>query len=331
MHTTPPTAAPRYSRWLFAWAALLAVCTLPLIASGGTVTSTDAGMADPEWHFAPFKLFTTRGLEQAAASVLLFIEHSHRQIGWIVGILAIVLAVWMLMSQPSPRRWLGLAVLAAVCSQGVLGKLRIEWDVLPGYVSSKLGRDIAMLHGFTGQLVFALIVVTALVLSKGWLQGEMVEATDGRKLRRLSVITLFLLLAQLAAGVLLRHLGGVAYLVVHLILAAAVLAHAVILVARTASHSSGRLRRPAVLLLALVLGMLALGAGAWWFGGGEGTMRVVTDLARDRTRIVLATAHQCLNALVLATAAVLLLRARHHVPNPNQPSAAPRVAAEVGA
>ena len=69
-----------------------------------------------------------------------------------------------------------------------LGKLRIEWDVLPGFLSPTRGRDIAMVHGFTGQLVFALIVATGMVLSKGTTTKPVPERRAGYERRGTGVL-----------------------------------------------------------------------------------------------------------------------------------------------
>lgn len=293
------------SRWaLFAWALLLAVCTLPLIAVGGLVTSTGSGMADPDWHFTPFKLLTAAGWAEVGTNVALMIEHSHRQIGFIVGLLAIGLAVgcgWCLQGR---ARWLGLLVLLAVSAQGALGAFRIT-------LHAWLGPQFALIHGITGQLVFVLIVAVALVLSRGWHQAEAVEDVGGAKVRRLATLAVLMAVLQLISGAALRHLGGDVLLAIHLVLALAVAAHVILVWGFTLNQASGLLRTPALLALVLLAGQLLLGFGAWWAGGGYPALE-----AKDLTqaRIALTTAHQTLGAVLLAATAVVALRAWHHVP-----------------
>jgi len=292
-------------RWvLFAWALVLAVCTLPLIAVGGLVTSTGSGMADPEWHFTPFKLLTAAGWAEVGTNVALLIEHGHRQIGFLVGLLAIGLALGCGFCLQGSARWLGLVVLLAVSAQGALGAFRIT-------LHAWMGPQFALLHGITGQLVFVLIVATVLVLSRGWHRADRVEDINGSKVRRLANLAVLMGVLQLVSGAALRHLGGDILLAVHLVLALAVAAHVILVWGFTLNQASGLLRTPALLALVILAGQLLLGFGAWWAGGGNPALE-----AKDLTqaRIALTTAHQTLGAVLLATTAVVALRAWHHVP-----------------
>lgn len=289
---------------LFLWAVVLAVSTLPLVAVGGLVTSTSSGMADPDWHFTPFKLLTAAGWAEMGSNVALMIEHSHRQIGYLVGMLAIGLAVGCLCCQAGSKRWLGLIVLLAVSAQGALGAFRIK-------LHAWFGPEFALIHGITGQLVFVLIVAAALWLSSGWARRETIEEVRASKVRRLALLAFIMAVVQLVSGATLRHLGGDLLLAVHLIFAVAVAVHVMLVWGFTLNQASGLLRWPAALAL-MVLGLqVLLGFGAWWAGGGYPAQE-----ARDLTqaRIALTTSHQTLGAVLLATLAVVWLRSRHHLP-----------------
>src|SRR4051794_5981383 len=111
-------------RIVHCWALLTVIAALPLLFLGAEVTTMGAGMVDERGLRSPWYFFqefvNERGLDWK-------IEHGHRQAGWIVGNCVIVLAAltWWL----EPRRWvrwLSVAILAAVCSQGLLGIFRIE-------------------------------------------------------------------------------------------------------------------------------------------------------------------------------------------------------------
>lgn len=311
MNAMTGITGPTYRRGLFLWACLVALVCFPLVFVGGLVTSTGVGMVDSTWKFTPFMFFTADGWRQVWDNRGMLIEHGHRQLGFIVGMLAIVLAVWCWFAESGRRRWLGVAALAAVGAQGALGAARILFDPAKGVFAAHLGRDYALVHGVTGQLTFVLLVLVALVLSKSWILGEVVETTRPDKLRRLARVTAMLTTLQLVVGAALRHLNGDLLLWLHLLLAAAVFVHVILVLARSAMQESGLLMRPAILMAFLLGIQITLGVGAWWFGGGT----PLADAAPKALahRVPLATAHQAVGALFLATAWLIALRTGHHL------------------
>src|SRR3954453_10516232 len=88
--TRPPVPG-----WLHGWAVFTAVAALPLVALGAEVTTKQVGMADPQSVREPWYLLTLPKDQLWAQGVGLVIEHSHRTAGWLVGLLAIVLAAEM--------------------------------------------------------------------------------------------------------------------------------------------------------------------------------------------------------------------------------------------
>src|SRR5262249_30920435 len=145
------------SPWPRRLALLTAVATFPLLFVGGVVTSTGAGLAGPGW---PPTFWDNMFLYPWSKMVGgIFYEHSHRLVGSVVGFLTILLALsfWY---QDSRRwlRWLGVAALAAVIAQGVLGGLRV---VL-------LRQTLAILHACFAQAFFALTASLALFTSAEW-------------------------------------------------------------------------------------------------------------------------------------------------------------------
>src|SRR5206468_303447 len=104
----------------------------------------------------------------------LLIEHSHRTVGWLVGMCAIVLALGLGFAQNQRRlRWMGLAALLAVSAQGVLGILRVKYHALAG-------PEIALIHGCTAQLVFALLVSVAYLTASAGDARFRQTASDGK-------------------------------------------------------------------------------------------------------------------------------------------------------
>ena len=87
--------------------AVLAVCLVwPLIWVGGLVTTFDAGMAVPDWPATyGYNLFLYPYKTWLLGPFDLFIEHGHRLLGAVVGMVAIgivIAAFWR-----DPRRWVG--------------------------------------------------------------------------------------------------------------------------------------------------------------------------------------------------------------------------------
>ncbi len=287
--------------WLHGWAVATAAVAFPLILSGGSVTSLKVGMADPVWPTPPWYLLLMdwigRGLGFA-------IEHSHRQIGWIVGVLVVVLAVGLWIRERRRWvRWLGVACLLAVGLQGVLGGMRVVLHV-------RYGNELAMLHGFTGQMVFSLLACTALVTSKSWKDAKPIESAEASRVQALTSVATALLIMQLLLGVWLRHAG--LGLQVHLPLGLGLLLLAIVS-ARSARGSPG-LSRVATCLLGLMLLQVLLGLASWWAGGG--TVVLHADQITS-VRAVLSTLHVGVGALVLATSAILTIKSyRHLAPAP---------------
>ena len=77
------------SRWPYRLAVLLAAATFPLISVGGLVTSYDAGMAVPDWpNTYGYNLLLYPWTTWLFGPWDLFLEHGHRLLGVLVGLLA---------------------------------------------------------------------------------------------------------------------------------------------------------------------------------------------------------------------------------------------------
>src|SRR5436190_14526246 len=101
------------SRWPHRLAVLLVCATFPLIWVGGLVTTYDAGMAVPDWPGTyGYNLFLYPFSTWWSGPWDLFVEHGHRLLGAIAGMLTIgfVIAVWL----GDSRRWMRDAALAAL-------------------------------------------------------------------------------------------------------------------------------------------------------------------------------------------------------------------------
>lgn len=255
------------SPWPHRWGVVLACATFPLVWVGGLVTTTDAGMAVPDWPSTfGYNLFLYPWTTWLSGPWDLFVEHGHRLLASAVGMLTIglVIVFW----RTGERLWLrnlSLAALALVIFQGVLGGMRVLLDE----------RTLAMLHGCTGPLFFALTVALAVFTSKRWnapresAGGDLATAS---LVRGLAVITCILVYLQLVFGAVLRHVPvdsepGAFLLAVrfHLFLAGVLALH-VFALASLVLWNYRRVRPLGGLtgaLCGLLLVQVLLGAGTW--------------------------------------------------------------------
>jgi cytochrome c oxidase assembly protein subunit 15 len=328
------------SRWPHRWAVLLACATFPLLWVGGLVTTTDAGMAVPDWPSTyGYNLFLYPWRTWLAGPWDLFVEHGHRLLGAVVGMITIGLLI--VLWRAEERRWLrglGVAALALVIFQGVLGGMRVRLDE----------RMLAMLHGTTGPLFFALAVAIAVLTSRRWRSLIDTGATGSNSdfatgahrpsqcppgvehIGRLAFVTFVLVYLQIVLGAVVRHVPVAAEpqtfaLAVrfHLFLAAVLSLHLVLLVwlvLRRLWHVSP-FRGLAFSLAGLLIVQLALGAGTWivkfsiptWAANWISTGSVaIQNGGWLQTHVI--TAHVAVGSLLLATSLALALYVHRLLP-----------------
>src|SRR5260370_29387776 len=240
-------------RWLHWWAILTVAAAVVLLPLGALVTTLKAGMADPVWPTTLWYLIETPWRE---LRLDFLIEHSHRLAGYVVGCMAIVLAVGSWLRSPRWVGWLGTSALLAVIAQGLLGGCRVLLD-------RWLGPQMAAAHGVFGALVFSLLVVVAVLT--GHRTIEALGEAERRRFGRLTVLVAVVVLVQLALGALLRHTylrGGPRW---HLLGAFAVVA-TVAWLARAVGESRSARRRlgwSVCVLVLFVIVQLARGVEAW--------------------------------------------------------------------
>jgi cytochrome c oxidase assembly protein subunit 15 len=241
------------------------VCAaLPLLLLGAEVTTKDVGMTDPKGYQQPWVLVSyLTDAAQSGGPIELgkVIEYSHRLAGMLVGTLAILLAagLWFV-EKRLWLRWLGLAALAAVVGQGLLGIFRVDKNPI-------MGRELALIHGCFAQLVFALLVSMAVLTSRAW--AAPVEGAghgpEALRLRRWSLVTGCLIYLQLVLGGVVRHKDVAFGARLHLLVAFAVVAAVAWLVklALDVQPRSRALTASVALLAGLVTLQLLLGVEAW--------------------------------------------------------------------
>lgn len=289
---------------LHLFAAFVAAATALLIFAGGLVTSTGSGLSVPDWPNTYGWFMFTFPLDKMVGGI--WYEHSHRLIASGVGFLILLLAVWLWRAES--RTWvrrLGYAALCAVVTQGILGGITVLW-YLPD--------PISIAHAGLAQLVFCLTMAIALVTSAGWKRGY--PADDGA-LQRIALVTTAAIYLQILLGATMRHTGaGLAIpdfplAFGHIVppsWSSAIAIHyahrvgallVTLLVLATAGHviyhHRGRveLRRPALMLCALLVAQITLGA--------------LTVLSGKQ--YVINSLHVVTGAMVLGTSLVLTLRA----------------------
>lgn len=181
-----------HKKALHRFAVFTAIGTFCLIVAGGLVTSTQSGLAVPDWPLSYGEL-----MPPMVGGI--FYEHTHRMVATFVGLLTIVLAFWLWRKEE--RRWmriLGFVALGLVMMQGLLGGLTVLL-LLPTAVS--------VTHATIAQTFFALISAIALFTSRWWRekQSQPMVGTKSPSVVWLPSLTTVAVFIQLILGALMRH------------------------------------------------------------------------------------------------------------------------------
>lgn len=314
-----PKRPPANPAPLACLAAVAAASFLPLLVVGGTVTSTESGLAvpDPVTTFGvnPF-LFPLSLMAGDTAEPRVFFEHTHRLFGWLVGLNTLTLFVATLITDN--RRWTKLATLALgilVAIQGALGALRVGEQSVP----------LAILHGIFGQAVFAYAAALAGMLSPAFAnRPAFTDATFPafRRRHRIALIMLGTLAFQLTMGAAFRHLrregspGAMHALWTHAGFSIFVVILAVALGAMLSKRTDDQAPAPATRrigkgLMHVVALQFLLGWGAFiavMMGGSRGPVPEAGAIAAAPDvpwwEALVATLHQANGALLLALTAL---------------------------
>lgn len=204
LRTAPASSSPTPSLthspsdpWLARFAIVAALAFVPLLISGGFVTSAKAGMAVKGWpdsYGSNMFLFPISLMSNSRV----YLEHTHRLMGSLVGLCSLALMVFTLLREK--RRWVkiwAISVFAAVCLQGLLGGLRVNHNSL----------GIAIIHGILAQATFALAVALAVILHRVYFEAAASDPqAQDRKRRRFCTGILHALALQLILGATFRHL-----------------------------------------------------------------------------------------------------------------------------
>jgi len=185
----------KYHPQLFWFALLNAVATFLLIGLGGLVTSHGAGMSVPDWPTTYGYNMFMFPINQWVGGV--FFEHTHRLLASGVGLLTTILAIWLWAKDPRKwMHWLGVAAFLLVILQGILGGLRVKWQL----------DWLGVPHGAIAQTFLVLTSAIVLFTSSWWWRSATEKTTAvPRGLRSHILWVTVLIFIQLLIAATMRH------------------------------------------------------------------------------------------------------------------------------
>ncbi len=220
------------------------------------------------------------------------------------GLLTIVMAIatW----RAEKRRWLRIlafAALGTVIAQGILGGITVLF-YLPPAVSSA--------HAALAQTFFCIAVAMALFTGRNWVEEHPRVEFDSRtpSLFTLTLLSIFVLYVQLILGAMFRH-HGLSWWphVANAVIVSFVLGWTVVRALSVYSNVDA-VRRPAILMLSLVIAQLCLGFTAFLTRVAWGRDSIQPELPM----VISTVAHVAVGALLLATTLILAIQVWRHVP-----------------
>ncbi len=314
LKNTPSTYNPAHH----IFAVFVACATLVVITAGALVTSNDAGLSVPDW---PTSFGYLVKVPHFVGGVRY--EWSHRMVAGTLVSLTLAIAIWTLLVEKRRwMRWLAVGAFCTVIAQATLGGLTVLF-FQPPWVSTA--------HATVAQTFFCIAVAIALFTGRNWVDQPNSDRPerdrreedqreedrprvefDSRRpsLFALTLLSIFVLYVQLILGGMFRHHGMSWWPhVLNAVVVAFVLAWTAIR-AISAYSSIDAVRRPAIVMLSLLITQLCLGFAAFLtrVAWGQGA-------AQPELPMVAATvAHVAVGALLLATTVVLAIQVWRHVP-----------------
>jgi heme A synthase len=218
--------------------------------------------------------------------------------------LTLAIAIWTLLVER--RRWLRWLAVGAVCTviaQAVLGGLTVLLFQPPA---------ISTAHATVAQTFFCIAVAIALFTSRKWVE-ERPRVEFDRRLPSLATLTwlcIFVLYVQLILGGMFRHHGMSWWPhVLNAVTVSFVLAWTAVR-ALSAYSRIEAVRRPAIVMLSLLITQLCLGFAAFLTRITWGKNAQQPELPM----VAATVAHVAVGALLLATTVVLAIQVWRHVP-----------------
>ena len=231
-------------------------------------------------------------------------EHTHRMIAQVAGLLTIVLAIWIWRAEK--RHWmriLGWGALGTVIAQGILGGLTVLFYLPP---------PISSAHAALAQTFFCIAVAIAVFTGQKWVEEQPRVEFDSRRpsLFTLTLLSIFVLYVQLILGAMFRH-HGLSWWphVVHAVVVSFVLAWTAVR-ALTVYSNIEAVRRPAILMLSLVIAQLCLGFTAFLTRVSWGRDAIQPELPM----VISTVTHVAVGALLLASTVILAIQVWRNAP-----------------
>jgi cytochrome c oxidase assembly protein subunit 15 len=270
-----------------------------VITAGALVTSNDAGLSVPDW---PTSFGYLVKVPHFVGGVRY--EWSHRMVAGTLGMLTLAIAIWTLLVER--RRWLRWLAIGALCTfvtQATLGGMTVLF-FQPPWLSTA--------HATMAQTFFCIAVAIAIFTGRRWIKEPSRVDFNSRRpsLFTLTLLSIFLLYVQLILGGMFRHHGMSWWPhVVHAVLVTFVLSWTAVRAISVYSDIEA-VRRPAILMLSLLITQLCLGFTAFLTRVAWGR-----NAAQPELPMVAATvAHVAVGALLLATTVILSIQVWRHVP-----------------
>lgn len=306
-----PAPATDPDAWLARFAVITVIAFFPLLAVGGAVTGTESGMSVPD-GVTSYGAFSALLPMSIMAHPRIFLEHTHRLFGTLIGLTTITLMLFALARERrlAPRIYTAV-LLVLVIVQGVFGALRVGESI----------HALAAVHGVFAQMVLAFAVVTACKLSN--LDRHPPETYDpqtakaSKKAERMTHIAAWIVLIQLIFGALARHSENGTHAVIShsgfsiVVVATVVIAAATLRRADNHTETGRLLHRIGVLLMLAVFVQFLLGGLTLWQVGMSGQTRPIptADQLANAPRIdvaeaLITTAHQTTGAALFALVAM---------------------------
>jgi cytochrome c oxidase assembly protein subunit 15 len=270
-----------------------------VITAGALVTSNDAGLSVPDW---PTSFGYLVKVPQFVGGVRY--EWSHRMVAGTLVTLTLAIAIWtLLVERRRWLRWLAVGAFCTVIAQAILGGLTVLFFQPPA---------VSTAHATVAQTFFCIAVAIAVFTGRRWVEEQPRVELDSRRpsLFTLTLLSIFVLYVQLILGGMFRHHGMSWWPhVVHAVIVAFVLSWTAVR-ALTVYSNIEAVRRPAILMLSLLITQLCLGFTAFLTRVAWGRSAVQPELPM----VVSTVAHVAVGALLLATTVILSIRVWRHVP-----------------
>lgn len=288
-----------YNRAHHLFAVFVACATLVVITAGALVTSNDAGLSVPDW---PTSFGYLIKVPHFVGGVRY--EWTHRMVAGSLLTLTLTIALWTLVVERRRwLRWLAVGAFCTVITQAILGGLTVLLFQPPA---------VSTAHAAVAQTFFCIAVAIAVFTGRRWIEEHPRVEFDQRRpsLFTLTLLSIFVLYVQLILGGMFRHHGMSWWPhVLHAIVVSFVLAWTAVR-ALTVYSNIEAVRRPAILMLSLLITQLCLGFAAFLTRIAWGRNAVQPELAM----VVSTVLHVAVGALLLATTVILAIQVWRHVP-----------------